>query len=121
MSKDPGLLGLDAIIIGRQMPTDHGKYIDLLAIDRTGGIVIIELKKDRTPREIVAQILDYRACPFGLALRITVSVKAICTTTSNARIIPPTFRDTDGQIGTIPDVLSADTLRWSRFHGQVCG
>lgn len=59
VSKDPALLGLDAIIVGRQVPTDHGKYIDLLALDRSGGIIIIELKKDRTPREIVAQVLDY--------------------------------------------------------------
>jgi hypothetical protein len=59
VSNDPSLLGLDAIIIGRQVPTEHGKFIDLLALDRTGGIVIIELKKDKTPREIVAQILDY--------------------------------------------------------------
>jgi hypothetical protein len=59
VANDPGLLGLDAIIIGRQVPTEHGKFIDLLALDRTGGLVIIELKKDRTPREIVAQVLDY--------------------------------------------------------------
>ena len=59
VANDPGLLGLDAIVIGRQVPTDHGKYIDLLALDRSGGLVIIELKKDRTPREIVAQVLDY--------------------------------------------------------------
>ena len=59
VENDPSLLGLDAIIIGRQVATDHGKYIDLLALDRTGGLVIIELKKDRTPRDIVAQILDY--------------------------------------------------------------
>jgi hypothetical protein len=50
---------LDALIIGRQVPTDHGKFIDLLAMDATGALVIIELKKDRTPREIVAQVLDY--------------------------------------------------------------
>ncbi|MCZ4267449.1 nuclease [Rhodobacteraceae bacterium G21628-S1] len=56
---DPSLLGLDAMIIGRQVPTDHGKFIDLLAMDATGGLIIIELKKDRTPREIVAQVLDY--------------------------------------------------------------
>jgi len=56
---DPGLLGLDALIIGRQVPTDHGKFIDLLAMDAMGSIIIIELKKDRTPREIVAQVLDY--------------------------------------------------------------
>lgn len=56
---NPGLLGLDAMIVGRQVPTDHGKFIDLLAMDTTGGLIIIELKKDRTPREIVAQMLDY--------------------------------------------------------------
>jgi hypothetical protein len=59
VANDPSLLGLDAIMIGRQVPTEHGKFIDLLALDRTGGIVIIELKKDKTPREIVAQVLDY--------------------------------------------------------------
>jgi len=56
---DPALLGLDAIIIGRQVATEHGKFIDLLALDRSGGVVIIELKKDRTPRDVVAQVLDY--------------------------------------------------------------
>ncbi len=59
VANDPGLLGLDAVIIGRQVSTDHGKYIDLLALDRTGGLIAIELKKDRTPRDIVAQVLDY--------------------------------------------------------------
>lgn len=59
VAADPSLLGLDALIIGRQVATDHGKFIDLLALDRSGGLVIIELKKDRTPRDIVAQILDY--------------------------------------------------------------
>ncbi|HEX8669179.1 MAG TPA: hypothetical protein VF727_12500 [Allosphingosinicella sp.] len=59
VAEDPALLGLDAMIIGRQVATDHGKYIDLLALDRGGGVIIIELKKDRTPRDIVAQVLDY--------------------------------------------------------------
>lgn len=59
VANDPGLLGLDAIIIGRQVPTAQGKYIDLLALNRTGGLIVIELKKDRTPRDIVAQVLDY--------------------------------------------------------------
>lgn len=59
VAESPALLGLDAIIIGRQVHTGHGGYIDLLALDRSGGVVVIELKKDRTPREIVAQVLDY--------------------------------------------------------------
>ena len=59
VAADPSLLGLDAMVIGRQVPTDHGKFIDLLALDASGALIIIELKKDRTPREIVAQVLDY--------------------------------------------------------------
>ncbi len=51
---DPGLL-----LIGRQVSTAYGKFIDLLAIDSDGRVVVLELKRDRTPREVVAQLLDY--------------------------------------------------------------
>jgi len=36
-----------------------GGRIDLLAIAPDGALVLIELKRDRTPREVVAQALDY--------------------------------------------------------------
>ena len=42
VATNPGLVGIDAMIIRRQVPTDHGKFIDLLAMDATGGLVIIE-------------------------------------------------------------------------------
>lgn len=58
---DPGLL-----LIGRQVPTSYGKFIDLLALDANGHLVVIELKKDRTPREVVAQLLDYGSWVRGL-------------------------------------------------------
>ena len=45
--------------IGRQVPTDHGGFIDLLAIDEAGNIIVLELKRDRTDREVVSQVLDY--------------------------------------------------------------
>lgn len=45
--------------IGRQVPTDFGGHIDILAIDADGNLTIIELKRDKTPREVVAQLLDY--------------------------------------------------------------
>lgn len=46
-------------MIGRQVLTSHGKYVDLLALDGDGAIHVLELKRDRTPRDVVAQTLDY--------------------------------------------------------------
>jgi hypothetical protein len=34
-------------------------FIDLLCIDSSGSLVIVELKRDRTPREVTAQALNY--------------------------------------------------------------
>jgi len=53
------ILGDKLLIIGRQVKTDSGKILDLLAVDKEGRLVVIELKKGYAPREIVAQILDY--------------------------------------------------------------
>jgi hypothetical protein len=59
IADDPSILGLDVVIIGRQVETAHGGRIDLLALDREGAVWIIECKRDRTPREVIAQVLDY--------------------------------------------------------------
>jgi len=59
IAKDSSLLGLDLLIIGRQVVTEFGGRVDLLAIDIQGDISIIELKKYRTPRDVVAQVIDY--------------------------------------------------------------
>lgn len=55
----PGLLSDEWMLIGRQEGTGYGGIIDLLAIAPDGSLVLIELKRARTPREIVAQALDY--------------------------------------------------------------
>ncbi len=47
------------LIIGRQVTTNLGSIIDLLGIDREGNTVVIELKRDRTPRDTLAQALEY--------------------------------------------------------------
>ncbi len=59
LANDPTLLGIEMQIIGRQVSTINAGRIDLLAIDRHGDLLILELKRDRTPRDIIAQILDY--------------------------------------------------------------
>ncbi len=56
---DIRILNSQWLLIGRQIITDYNKYIDLLAIDKNGNLIIIELKRDKTPREVVAQALDY--------------------------------------------------------------
>lgn len=55
----PRLLSEEWMLIGRQEDTGFGGRIDLLAIAPDGSLVLIELKRDRTPREVVAQALDY--------------------------------------------------------------
>ena len=59
IAKDSSLLSIEILLIGRQVSTPYGGRIDLLGIDRQGDISIIELKRDRTPRDVIAQILDY--------------------------------------------------------------
>jgi RecB family endonuclease NucS len=49
------------LIIGRQVPTNLGTTIDLLGIDKNGDSVVIELKRRKTPRETIAQLLEYAA------------------------------------------------------------
>lgn len=59
IARDPRILSPEWMLIGRQEVTSFGGRIDLLAIAPDGSLVLVELKRDRTPREIVAQALDY--------------------------------------------------------------
>ena len=56
--------------IGRQTSAkdeDGTIYSDLLGVDAEGNLVVAELKKGRTPRDIIAQLLDYAAWVDGLS------------------------------------------------------
>lgn len=55
---------LDAgwLVIGRQVKTEGGGFIDILCIDQQGALVVVELKRELTPREVTAQALDYASC-----------------------------------------------------------
>jgi uncharacterized protein YeaO (DUF488 family) len=57
--QDPEILSPNWMLIGRQVQTDYRGYVDLIALQPDGTPVIIELKKERTPREVLAQTLDY--------------------------------------------------------------
>ncbi len=59
LERDISLISDDLLVIGREVLTDFNKSIDLLCLDGNGDIVIIELKRDRAPRDVLAQILEY--------------------------------------------------------------
>ncbi|WP_138945727.1 hypothetical protein [Plantibacter sp. M259] len=59
LRQDPSLLGAALLVIGSEVITPYGTRLDLLAIDADGSLHVLELKRDRTPREVVAQVLDY--------------------------------------------------------------
>lgn len=61
IAKNPAVLGMEIALIGRQVQTAFGGRLDLLALDRDANCVVLELKRGRTPRELVAQLLDYGA------------------------------------------------------------
>lgn len=64
---EPTILGEPLLILGRQVATSSGRAIDLLAADADGVLHVLELKKDKTPREVVAQVLDYGSWVRSLA------------------------------------------------------
>jgi hypothetical protein len=51
--------GSQILIIGRQVSTNLNSIIDLLGIDQYGNTVVIELKRDKTPRETLTQLIEY--------------------------------------------------------------
>ncbi|TAK33723.1 MAG: DUF91 domain-containing protein [Saprospiraceae bacterium] len=58
IKSNPEILGNDIAIIGEQVQTKSGP-LDFLGIDRSGNLVIVELKRDKLPREVLAQAIDY--------------------------------------------------------------
>ncbi len=93
---DIGLVNDDLLVIGQQVPTDHTGEIDLLAMDSDANLVILELKRDRTPRDIVAQTLDYASHVQNLGLS---DIEEIASNADflDGKDLGQTFRDKFGE------------------------
>ena len=58
VATNPAIISPGLAIIGRQVPTQSGP-LDLLAIDKAGNLIVVEVKKNSLPRESLAQAIDY--------------------------------------------------------------
>ncbi len=67
IASQPSIIGAGITIIGRQVATKSGP-LDLLGIDKNGNTVVIELKRDRLPREALAQAIDYASDVAGWSI-----------------------------------------------------
>jgi hypothetical protein len=125
---DPKLISSDLMIVGSEVVTDYGGRIDLLAVDAEGILHVIELKRDKTPREVVAQALDYAS---WAASRTSENIADIyraykhddLATAYQARFgspIPETLND-DHSITIVASSLDASSERivqyLSEYHG----
>jgi len=69
LAKDPSLVTHGLLVIGRQVEiTPHPGYLDLLCMDADGTVHVLELKRDKTSRDVVAQVLDYGSWAANLSL-----------------------------------------------------
>lgn len=59
--KNTDILDPNWLIIGEQVHTEANKYIDILCMEPDGDLVVVELKRNMTPREVTAQAIDYAA------------------------------------------------------------
>ena len=90
----PRLLSEEWMPIGRREDTGLGGRIDLLAIAPDGANVLIELMPDRTPREVVAQALDYASWASGLDAE---DIAAIYRRFAPGQSLADDFRERFGQ------------------------
>ena len=106
LRRDPSLLGERLLVIGSEVITPYGPRLDLLAIDADGDLHLLELKRDKTPRQVVAQVLDYGSWVSTLSRDDVIDI-AVSAVISDLRVNPPVIR-------TASDSVQANDQAYSK-------
>ncbi len=93
LEEDISILDRNLLVIGRQVPTDYRGSLDLLCLHRSGDIAVVELKKDRTPRDVTAQILDYASWARDLSRERILKISETYLKQPLADAFPKSFDD----------------------------
>lgn len=59
IEKSPTILGEDLLVIGKEVILSSGKRLDLLCIDKSAALVIVELKRDDSGSSVEWQAIKY--------------------------------------------------------------
>ena len=59
IEKTPSILGQELLLIAKELPLPSGIRLDLLAIDKQANLVVIELKRDESGRDVEWQAIKY--------------------------------------------------------------
>ena len=58
----PEILGEPLMIISKELILPSGRRLDLLAVDKDGALVVIELKRDNSGSDVEWQAIKYASC-----------------------------------------------------------
>ena len=101
IAKNPQLITVEdsegrkipVVTIGSHLRFPDGE-IDLLLIDIRGNLALVELKRDKTPRDVIAQILDYASILYQSGVEgIEESIKVQSTFTNGLQDVTEKFRE----------------------------
>jgi len=102
------------VTIGSHLRFPEGE-IDLLLMDIEGNLTLVELKRDRTPRDVVAQILDYASILYQNGINeIEQAVKLQSSFSNGLEDIIGKFKN------DYPTELETDAIR-KRIENSVKG
>jgi len=129
IEKTPSILGQELLVIAKELPLPSGIRLDLLAVDKRANLVIIELKRDESGRDVEWQAIKYASyCSnFSSDEIFTYYAQYLQSDTDDAQLRIEEF--IDEELGNLnqsqqiflvakefhPDVVSA--VLWLRDYG----